>query len=66
MNATQLRRLLPQFEIDNHPFDLGYWTRRAGKPRPRQYGPAMDGWDTCDRELKNEATRCAPISATPA
>lgn len=38
---------------ERHPFDDGYWARYDGKPRPSGR-LQRDGWDTCNRELRNE------------
>lgn len=48
-----LRSALPQFDIENEPYDVGYWLRVASSPRPRS-NAQRDGWDVADRELKAE------------
>ena len=51
VTQKQLQKLLPRFTIENHPFDLGYWTRIAGLPKPRN-AERREGWEQADEELK--------------
>lgn len=51
MTLIQLRRALPQYEIEDHPYDIGYWLRIAGEPRPETGEKQQAGWDRADREL---------------
>lgn len=52
MTLAQLRRKLPQYEIEDHPYDVGYWLRVAGGPRPPATSERREGWDAANRELK--------------
>jgi hypothetical protein len=49
MSLKQLRAALPGVEIEDDPYDLGYWSRIAGGRRPRDARKA-EGWDQADRE----------------
>jgi len=55
MTVEQLRKRLPHYEIQNHPYDIGYWSRVAGLDRPQQGTKQQAGWDRADRELKGES-----------
>jgi hypothetical protein len=55
MTLTQLRRALPRFDIEDHPYDIGYWLRIAGQRRPDRGTKQQQGWDRADHELKSEA-----------
>lgn len=35
-------------------YDLGYWDRYEGKPRPTLRPTETAGWDDCDLELRAE------------
>lgn len=52
--AAELSHLL-DVEVEDHPYDLGYWSRLAGDPRPVNDITAKLGWDEADRELAAEA-----------
>lgn len=45
--------------IEDHPYDVGYWARFNGQPKPtgtsKKAREQRKGWNTCDREL-NPAT----------
>ena len=41
-------------EVEQHPYDVGYWRRIAGLTRPRRVAERQ-GWDAADEELKDEA-----------
>lgn len=40
--------------VEADPYDIGYWSRIAGLPRPRRTAPTRAGWDQADGELKAE------------
>lgn len=49
MTLTELRKKLPQYEIENHPYDIGYWLRVADEPRPVRGAKRQQGWDDADK-----------------
>lgn len=49
-------------EIEQHPFDRGYWARFNGQPRPTR-GEPRKGWETCDEELTFDRTEKATMAA---
>lgn len=51
MTLTQLRRKLPQYVIEDHPYDIGYYLRVAGESRPAKGAQSQAGWDAANREL---------------
>lgn len=55
MTLTQLRRKLPQYAIEDHPFDIGYFLRVAGQPCPPKNTQRYAGWMQADKELRDEA-----------
>jgi len=40
--------------VEDNPYDIGYWSRVAGLPRPTTGSQSQRGWDTADRELREE------------
>ncbi len=60
MNAKRLSDLTGM-KVENHPYDLGYWSRVAGLPRPLRAGQRRDGWDDANREIAVES-KSAPGS----
>lgn len=51
MTLAQLLAKLPQYEIEDHSYDIGYWSRVAGEPRPSSGAEQQAGWDRANREL---------------
>lgn len=63
---SQLQAALPQVEIEDEPYDYGYWLRVAGdrcpglwdtswtRGHPYISGDMRRGWEDADQELKNE------------
>lgn len=53
---AELRKALPLVEIEDDPYDIGYWTRVAGLRLPSRPSAEMqDGYDKAERELAAEA-----------
>lgn len=42
-----------EFDGKSPRFFIGYWSRYLGQPRPLDHARA-EGWDRCDRELRDE------------
>lgn len=51
MTLTQLRKILPGIEIEDDPYDLGYWLRWAGQNRPVGSARCVEGYDRADGEI---------------
>jgi hypothetical protein len=50
-----VRHALPHIEVDDHPFDIGYWARWAGYEKPS--GKEMsDGWKQANRDVADPET----------
>lgn len=47
---TAVRKKLPQNDIENDPYDIGYWERHANLPRPDD-SESRAGWDDANNEL---------------
>lgn len=50
MRTARALSRLTGCEVDDHPYDRGYWSRIVGDPRPDEYFAAR-GWDHANREL---------------
>ena len=51
-------------QVENHPYDRGYWARYDGLPRDSvTWREGKKGWDDCHRELRSEAL--SPQEPTP-
>lgn len=54
-NLVDLVRVaLPHIEVQDHPYDIGYWARRAGFEKPKEKQEA-EGWKDADEEMSEEA-----------
>lgn len=42
-------------QVEEHPFDKGYWARFDGEPRPVKKSERRAGWDACDTELRADS-----------
>lgn len=51
-----VQRLLPNVVVDDHPYDIGYWGRRAGLPKPSR-GEKREGWEVADKEMAEETQK---------
>jgi len=58
---SAVRKALPDINVDDHPYDIGYWARVAKFSRSRcpRSVDGRRGWDIADKELADEASEGA-------
>ncbi len=65
MRLAELRKILPDVEIEDDPYSIGYWLRCAGQRKPRDEDRQV-GWDQADAEIAQENAGGPPIEDSAA
>ncbi len=55
MKLSELRKLLPDVQVENHPYCIGYWMRWAGQECGLNWKDEMiEGWNNAHADIEGE------------